>query len=169
MGEIQNSIGANTEFRTGFHEGKVGGGGREPQGRGKRWGRDNSPGGRSRDHSPSRHANGKAQRDQVSSQAQGMQALSTKADRRELLSAIESVEKQVPGAQDRLATALAARAHCYQTLRCLSCDQTTAPPTTHSHGVPTSLVPKGSKRTERQVTLKSLMEQQEIGAILAPF
>jgi len=95
-----------------------------------------------------------------------MQSLSSKADRRELLNAIESVEKQVPGAQDRLATALAARAHCYQTLRCLSCDQTASPPPTgmtnmtHSSG-PTAMIPKGAKRTERLVNIRSLLEQQE--------
>lgn len=162
LGEIEEHIGANTDFRTGFHDSKIEG----KQGReGGRGGRDQSPGQRSRDNSPSRHVgkNKMAQRDQVTRDARDMQALSTKADRRELLSAIESVEKQVPGAQDRLATALAARAHCYQTLRCLSCDQTTAPPATApGHGVPSSLVPKGNKRTERQVNLKSLMEQQEL-------
>jgi len=91
-----------------------------------------------------------------------MRSLSSKADRRELLNAIESVEKQVPGAQDRLATALAARAHCYQTLRCLSCDQTTSPPATaQSTSIPSALLPKAGKRTERLVNIRSLLDQQE--------
>jgi len=140
------------------------------EGRGSKVG-SNSPGlnssgygqqqqrGPGRDNSPNRAR----QREQITNSVKDMQSLSSKADRRELLHAIESVEKQVPGAQDRLATALAARAHCYQTLRCLSCDQTTSPPATAGvgQGVPSALIPKAGKRAERMVNVQSLAEQQD--------
>jgi len=110
------------------------------------------------------------QREKIAGSVKDMQLLSSKADRKELLNAIESVEKQVPGAQDRLATALAARAHCYQTLRCLSCDEHAKPPGSSSNtgAIPSPLVPKGSKRTERMVNIRSLLDQQERAASNVP-
>lgn len=124
------------------------------------------------------------QRDKTHASVKGMQdSLSSKADRKELLRAIEGVEKQVPGSQDRLATALAARAHCYQTLRCLSCDAPGTPPNaaTWTGGggngamlkvaTPTgsgqnrssvgALIPRNAKRKERLINIRSLLEKQE--------
>lgn len=125
------------------------------------------------------------QRDKTHASVRGLQeSLSSKADRKELLRAIEGVEKQVPGSQDRLATALAARAHCYQTLRCLSCDKPDTPPnpaTAIAGGggngpmlkvsTPTgagqncssvgALIPRNAKRKERLINIRSLLEKQE--------
>jgi len=102
------------------------------------------------------------QRGRIAGSVKDMQALSSVADRKELLHAIESVEKQLPGAQDRLATALAARAHCYQTLRCLSCDVLPTNNQSSTNPVASSFLPKaGGKRTERLVNIRTLLENQE--------